>query len=110
MLASVTTVLLAAILMAAHPTRPKTMAARRAQTAINGFRPSVRWHPVLRADINCDGSFDNIFTGRDDDHFYVAAVLGGQASHPRSASPLFNFVAEPKIRFAVNRLFSKKSR
>ena len=83
MLASVTTVLLAAILMSAHPTRPKPVATRHAQIAINGFRPSVRWHQVLRADINCEGSSDNIFTGRDDDHFYVAAVLAGLTSRPK---------------------------
>ncbi len=35
----------------------------------------VRWHRVMSLDINCDGSADEIFTGQDAEHFYVAAVL-----------------------------------
>jgi hypothetical protein len=49
----------------------------RARTELQAFRPSIRWHPVLRVDINCDGFVDEIFTGRNAGHFHVAAVLAG---------------------------------
>jgi hypothetical protein len=63
---------------------PRNPAVEQARAELQAFRPSIRWHPVLRVDINCDGSADEIFTGRDSSHFYVAAVVAGVS--PRKIS------------------------
>ncbi|MEO8382502.1 MAG: hypothetical protein ABI779_22775 [Acidobacteriota bacterium] len=63
---------------------PSDSIVEGARQELKAFRPGIRWHPVLRVDINCDGSTDEVFSGRDAKHYYLAAVLGGPS--PRKIS------------------------
>ncbi len=65
----------------AAPADPVVENARR---ELKASKPGIRWHPVLRVDINCDGNTDEIFSGRDAKHYYLAAVLA--RASPRKIS------------------------
>jgi hypothetical protein len=74
------------LLARAAPADPVTESARR---ELNEFRPGIAWHPVLRVDINCDGNTDEVFSGRDAKHYYLAAVVSGANTRKISITAFF---------------------
>jgi hypothetical protein len=64
------------------------VAAQSIPNVLGRALPHVTWSSErVIVDVNCDGHPDRIFTGRDADHYYVAAVIAD------GTSPRVSYVA-----------------
>jgi hypothetical protein len=49
--------------------------ASPARSRVQREYPGFRWHHVLRVDLDCDGTRDDVFTARRDGRFHVSFVV-----------------------------------
>lgn len=79
---------------------PRTPAASTALGVLSRKQPlGVSWRYSQNLDINCDGADDEVFTARDEQRFYVAAVLGPISDHSQSSIVSFGLSGESQDSF-----------